>query len=89
MSMILELPKDIEAALAFQARAAQMPTEQYLAHIVELAVENRRRMAAEQLRQHLDGMAECIAPETTTEQMEAALQDALAAVRPQRFWFVQ
>ena len=42
MSIILKLPKEIEAALAFQARAAQMPTEKYLAHIVELAVENHR-----------------------------------------------
>jgi hypothetical protein len=63
-----------------------MPAEHYLVHIVELAVENRRRIAAEQLGPHLEEMAECIAPETTSEQMEAALQDALAAIRSQRAW---
>jgi hypothetical protein len=86
MSLILELPKDIEAALAFQARAAHMPTEQYLAKMVERAVENRRRAAAEQLSHHLGVMAGYVAPDTTTEQMEAAFDDALAAARPQRGW---
>ena len=84
MSMILELPKDVEAALAFQARAAQMPTELYLAKLVELAVANRRRAAGEQLRRHLDVMADSLNPDTTAEQMEAALDKALAAVRPIR-----
>ena len=86
MSMILELPKDVETALAFQARAAHMPTEQYLAKLVELAVANRRRVATEQLRRHLDVMADSLNPDTTPEQMEAALDDALAAVRPLRAW---
>lgn len=86
MSMTLELPKDVEAALAFQARAARMPTEEYLAKIVERAVENRRRLAAEQLSRHLDVMAGHVMPETSPEQMESALNDALAAVRPHRNW---
>lgn len=86
MSMILELPKDVEAALAFQARAAHMSTEQYLAMMVERAVDNRRRQAAEQLRQHLGVMAESMAPDTSSAQMEAAFDDALAAVRPHRGW---
>jgi hypothetical protein len=86
MSLILELPKDIEAALVFQARAAHMPTEQYLAKMVERAVENRRRIAVEQLGHHLGVMADRVALDTTTEQMEAAFDDALAAVRPQRGW---
>lgn len=86
MSMILELPKDVEAALAFQARAAQMPTEQYLAKMVERAVENRRRTAGELLSRHLDVMADSLQPHTTSEQMEAAFDEALAAVRPQRGW---
>ena len=86
MSMVLNLREDVEAALAFQARAAHMPTEQYLEKLVECAVENRRRMAAEQLRQHLDEMAECVAPDTAPEQMEAAFEDALSAVRPHRSW---
>lgn len=86
MSMILDLPKDVEAALAAQARAAQMAPEQFLAKMVAQAVENRRRAAAAQLAGHLDTMAATIAPETTTAEMEAALEDALAAVRPHRTW---
>lgn len=86
MSMILELPEDIEATLAFQARAAQMPTEQYLAKMLERAVENRRRMAGEQLSRHLNAMADSVRPDTTSEQMEAAFDEALAAVRPHRGW---
>ena len=86
MSMTLELPKDVEATLAFQARAAQMPTELYLAQLVERAVEGRRRSAAEQLVKHLGVMATEVAPDTTPEQMEAALEEALAAVRPKRSW---
>lgn len=86
MSMILDLPKDVEAALAFQARAAHMPPEQYLAMLVERAVENCRRMAGEQLSHHLDAMADQVVPEATTEQMEAAFDDALAAIRPHRGW---
>jgi hypothetical protein len=86
MSMILELPKDVEATLAFQARAVHMPTEQYLAQVVERAVESRRNAAAGQLARHLDVMAGQVAQQTTPEQMEAAFEDALAAVRPQRSW---
>ena len=86
MSVILELPKDVEAALASQARAARMPTERYVAHIVERALELRRRHAAQNLEQHLDSMASQVVPETTPEEMETALEEALADVRPQRRW---
>jgi len=54
--------------------------------MVERAAENRRRMAAEQLRQHLGVMADSIAPDTTSQQMEAAFDDAFSAVRPRRVW---
>jgi hypothetical protein len=86
MSVILELPKDVEAALASQARAARMPTERYVAYIVERALELRRRHAAQHLEQHFDSMASQVAPETTPEEMEAALEEALTDVRPQRRW---
>ena len=66
--------------------ASLTPTEQYLAKMVERAVENRRRMAAEQLRQHLGVMADSLAPDTTSQQMEAAFDDAFSAVRPRRVW---
>lgn len=86
MSMTLDLPKDIEAALAAQARAAQMEPEQFLAKMVAQAIENRRRVAAAELVGHLDVMAESVARDTSTAEMEAALEDALAAVRPHRNW---
>ena len=86
--MTLELPKDVEATLAFQARAAQMPTELYLAQLVERAVEGRRRTAAAQLVKHLEVMAAEVAQIRLPEQMEAALEEALAAVRPKRSWQV-
>ncbi|MCX6597580.1 MAG: hypothetical protein NTV70_14565 [Acidobacteria bacterium] len=86
MSMILELPNDVEAALASQARAAQMPTEQYLAQLVERALDNRRQLASEHLGSHLAEMAELVLPGTTPAQMEAALDEALDAIRPQRNW---
>lgn len=84
--MTFELPKDVEAALAFQARAARMPSEEYLAKIVQRAVENRCRLAVEQLIRHLDVMADQVMPDTSPEQIEVALNDALAAVRPHRIW---
>jgi hypothetical protein len=86
MSMTLELTEDVEAVLMFHARAARMPTERYLANLVERAVESRRRAAADQLGEHLDSMAAQIVPATTAEQMEAALEEALIAVRPHRVW---
>jgi len=86
MSVTLDLPKDVEAALASQARAAQMPTDQYLAKIVEHAVALRRRRAADELARQLDVMASHVPPETTQEQMETAPEEALAAVRPKRNW---
>jgi len=86
MSMTLELPKDVEETLASQARALHMPAEEYVAKLVENAVEKRRVAAAERLSRHLDVMAERVVPGTTTEEMEAALEEALAAARPKRTW---
>ena len=73
---ILDLPKDVEAALEYQARAAHMPTERYVAHTVERALELRRRHAAEDLKRHLEHMASQVAPTTMPEEMEAALEEA-------------
>ena len=63
-----------------------MPAERYLAHIVERALERQHRQNAESLGKHLDYMASRVAPETTGEEMESALQEALAHVRPRRSW---
>jgi hypothetical protein len=41
---------------------------------------------AENLAKHLDYMASQVAKETTVEEMESALQEALAHARPQRNW---
>jgi len=86
MAVTVELSPEKEAALASQARAAHMPTERYLAEIVERALDNHRRKAAAMLGQHLDSMAAGISPETTSAEMEAALEEALAHARPQRLW---
>jgi hypothetical protein len=86
MAVTVELSPEKEAALASQARAAHMPTERYLAEIVERALEIHQRRAAEMLGRHLDSMASDISPETTSGEMEAALDEALGQVRPQRRW---
>ena len=86
MNMTIDLSEQFAAALEAQARAAHMPAERYLAHIVTRALERRHRRDAENLGQHLDHMASQVTPDTTPEEMEAALEDALAQVRPLRRW---
>ena len=86
MNLTIDLSEQNAAALEAQARAARMPTERYLAYIVARALERQHRRDAENLGKHLDTMASKVAPETTSEEMEAALQEALAHVRPYRSW---
>jgi hypothetical protein len=86
MNLTIDLSEQNAAALEAQARTARMPAERYLAQIVARALERQHRRDAENLSKHLDVMASQVAPETTVEEMEAALQDALAHVRPQRSW---
>jgi len=86
MNLTIDLPEHTTAALESQARAASMSAEHYLAYIVARAIESRHRQDVENLERHLDDMASQVAPETTPEQMEAALEEALAHVRPQRLW---
>ena len=86
MNLTIDLSEQNAAVLEAQARAARMSAEGYLAHIVARALERQRRRDAENLRQHPDYMASQVTPETTTEEMEAALQEALSHVRPQRSW---
>ncbi len=86
MSLTIELSKDVEAALASQASAAQVPTERYVAEIIEEALKRRERNAVNELKAHLDDMAGAVAPGTTREEMESALEEALSAVRPPRNW---
>jgi hypothetical protein len=49
-------------------------------------LEIHQRRSAEMLSTHLDTMASSISPVTTSDEMEAALEEALAHVRPQRSW---
>jgi hypothetical protein len=87
MSLTIDLPKELEATLASQARAAHMPTERYLTQLIEHALKRQRRQAAENLAQHLSQMGSQVLPDTTPEEMEAALEAALIEVRPQRSWY--
>ncbi len=86
MNLTIDLPEQSAAELEAQARAARIPTERYLAQIVTHALERQHRQDAGNLENHLDKMASQVAPETTAEEMEAALQEALDHVRPHRFW---
>jgi hypothetical protein len=73
MNLTIDLSDQDAALLEAQARAARMPAERYLAYIVTRALERQHRHAAENLRKHLDYIASQVHPETTTEEMEAAL----------------
>lgn len=86
MNLTIDLSEQNAAALEAQARAARMPAERYLAHIVARALERQHHRDVANLEKHLDYIASQVAPETTTEEMEAALQDALTHVRPHRSW---
>jgi hypothetical protein len=86
MNLTIDLSERNAAALEAQARAAHMPPDRYLADIVARALESQHRRNAANLAAHLDTMASQVAPDTTPEQMEAALEDALKHVRPQRSW---
>ena len=86
MNLTIDLSEQDAAALEAQARSAHMPAERYLAHIVARALESQHRRDAGNLGKHLDYMASKVVPETTTEEMEGALQEALTHVRPRRNW---
>ncbi len=86
MNLTIDLSEQNAAVLEAQARAARMPAKDYLSNIVATALEGQRRRNVDNLRQQLDHMAAKVAPETTAEEMEEALHEALAQVRPQRAW---
>ena len=58
----------------------------HLGHGLKPAGADRRILASEQLRRDLEVVADRLKPDTTSEQMEAAFDDAMAAVRPRRGW---
>jgi hypothetical protein len=86
MDMTIDLSEHDAALLEAQARAAHLPAERYLAGIVARALERRQRRAAGDLEAHLGLMASQVSADTTAEEMEAALEEALTHIRPHRVW---
>jgi len=86
MNLTIDLPEQAAAVLEAQARAARISTERYLAQIVTNSLERQHRRDSENLAAHLDHMASQVHRETTEEEMEGALQEALSQVRPHRLW---
>lgn len=85
MKLTIDLSEQDAATLEAAARTANTPLDQYVQFLVMDALERRHR-AAENLMRHLDYMGAQVRPDTTTEQMDAALEEALAHVRPERRW---
>ena len=86
MNLTINLSEQSAAALEAQAHAARMPADRYLAQIVTRVLERQHRRDAENLERHMEHMAAQVAPETTAEDMESALEEALTHVRPHRHW---
>lgn len=76
----------MEAALYAQARAVHMPTEDYLVRLMERALQRRQAQSSANLQNIIDQMATQVVPGATAEELEAALDAALAEVRPRRSW---
>ena len=95
MSLTIDLHPEEEQALEAKARARGVSPEDYARQVLRrtLLLSGRvipapegddRRRAAGRLMRHLDAMAEKVTPGTTPAEMEAALDEALAEVRPRR-----
>ncbi len=56
MNLTIDLSEQNAAALEAQARAAQMPTERYLAQIVERALATKHSRDRDRLEYRLDDM---------------------------------
>jgi hypothetical protein len=86
VSITIDLSERNAAELEAAAREADMPADRYLAKIVAHALETRHRGKVQKLEEHLDYMASQVNPDTTPDEMEAAIQEALAQVRQRRAW---
>ena len=84
MSITIDLSEQNAAELEAAAREARMPADRYLEKVVAQALESRHRRKVRELEEHLDTMASQVVPGATADEMEAALQEALAHVRQQR-----
>jgi hypothetical protein len=85
MDLTINLSEQDAAVLEARARVAHVAAEDYLSTIVARVLKRQRSDNAENLSAHLDRMAAQIAKETKSEEIEAALTEALK-VRPQRTW---
>ena len=83
MKLTVDVSERDATILEGEARAANMPVDQYLQRLIAKALKQK---AVANLERHLDYMAAQVHPDTTTEQMEAALDEALLHVRPERRW---
>jgi hypothetical protein len=81
MNVTIGLSDQNAAELEAQARAARMPADRYLEEVVAHVLENRHKSKVHNLEEHMDTMASHVAPGTTADEMEAALQEALDHVR--------
>jgi hypothetical protein len=86
MNLTIDLSEQNAAILEAQARAARMPANDYLSKIVARVLDHQRNRNVEDLDAHLADMASRVAKETTSAQMEEALEEALIQVRPHRTW---
>jgi len=86
MNLTIDLSDRNAAELEAAAREARMPPDRYLAKIVAHALETRHRNKVQKLEEHLDYMESQVVPGATADEMESALQEALAYVRQHRAW---
>ena len=95
MTLKIDLRPEEEQALAAKAQERGVSPEDYARQVLRrtLRLTGRvfpapegveRRRAADRLMRHLDAMAEKVTPQTTPAEMEAAIDEALAQVRPPR-----
>jgi hypothetical protein len=54
-----------------------MAPERYLSHIIASAFERQRNRGTDDLAHHIEAMASQVQPETTPEEMEAAMEELL------------
>ena len=97
MSLVIDLSPEEEGALAARAHARGVSPERYARHLLRrnLLLGGRllpgpegkeRQRAAERLSRHIGDMAGKIAPDTSSEEMDAAIDEALTRAGTRREW---
>ncbi|MBS1835835.1 MAG: hypothetical protein JST65_24170 [Acidobacteria bacterium] len=80
----MDLPPEVEETLSGKARAANVPVERYTIDLVTRALAADRN--ADEMETFLNQMARNAPIQGSEEELEAAIEEALAAVRPKRIW---